>query len=87
MNPGIKHGQKKEQLVCAFFAQGQQGQIHGNPVADGWAEAVEQKPLAIQKCYGPTDQRTDRPMDQHGKVQSPQLDIGREYKRILFHFS
>ena len=36
-----------------------QGRIHGNPVADGWAGAVMRKPLAIQKCYGPTDQRTD----------------------------
>ena len=37
-----------------------QGWIHGNPVADGWAVAVMQKPLAIQKCYGRTDRRTDR---------------------------
>ena len=35
-----------------------QGQIHGRTVADGWAEAVMQKPLAIQKCYGPTDRQT-----------------------------
>ena len=38
----------------------EQGRIHGNPVADGWAGAVMQKPVAIQKCYGPTDR--------HGKV-------------------
>ena len=37
-----------------------QGLIHGNPVADGWAGAVMQKPLRIQKCDG----RTDRPTDQ-----------------------
>ena len=49
-----------------------QGRIHGNPVADGWAGAVMPKPLAIQKCDewmdGPTDRRTDRPTDRHGKV-------------------
>ena len=37
-----------------------QGRIHGNPVADGLAGAVPQKPLGIQKC----DQRTDRRTDQ-----------------------
>ena len=41
-----------------------QGQIHGRTVADGWAEAVMQKPLAIQNCDGETDGHTDR----HGKV-------------------
>ena len=29
-----------------------QGRIHGNTVADGWAGAVVQKLLEIQKCYG-----------------------------------
>ena len=43
-----------------------QGQIHGKTVADGWAGAVMQKPLAIQKRYLSTDGRTDR----HGKVYS-----------------
>ena len=38
----------------------EQGRIHGNPVADGWAGAEMQKLLAIQKCY----RRTGR----HGKV-------------------
>ena len=45
----------------------EQGQIHGTSVADGWAGAIMQKLLAIQKCY----QRTDGPMqwtDRHGKV-------------------
>ena len=32
-----------------------QGQIHGDPVADGWTGAVMRKPLAIQKYFGPTD--------------------------------
>ena len=35
-----------------------QGGIHGNPVADGWAEAVKRIPLGIQKCDGWTDQPT-----------------------------
>ena len=35
------------------------GRIHGNPVADGWAGAVGQKPLGIQKGYGGTNQPTD----------------------------
>ena len=32
-----------------------QGRTHVNPVADGWAGAVLQKPLGIQKCDGRTD--------------------------------
>ena len=42
------------------------------PVADGWAGAIMQKPLGIQKCDGRTDQPTYRPTnlptDRHGKV-------------------
>ena len=38
--------------------------MHGNPVAEGWAGAVMQKPLRIQKCDGPTDQHTDQPTRQ-----------------------
>ena len=34
------------------------GRIHGKTVADGWAGAVMQKPLAIQKCDGLTDRPT-----------------------------
>ena len=37
---------------------------HGQTVADGWAGAVMQKPLAIQKCYGRIDRPTDRPTRQ-----------------------
>ena len=37
----------------------QQGRIHGTSVADGWAGAVMQKPLAIQKCR----RWTNRPSD------------------------
>ena len=40
-----------------------QGWIHGNPVADGWAGAVMQKLLRIQKCDGRTDGRTDGQTD------------------------
>ena len=39
----------------------EQGRIHDNPVADGWAGAVMQKPLGIQKRR--TDGRTDQPTD------------------------
>ena len=42
----------------------EQGRIHSNPVADGWAGAVMQKPLGIQKCDGPTDRPTYRPTRQ-----------------------
>ena len=45
-----------------------QGRIHGNPVPDGWAGAVMQKLLGIQKYDGRTDLPTDRPTDRHGKV-------------------
>ena len=45
-----------------------QGRIRGNPVADGWAGAVMQKTLGIQKCDGQTNRRMDGPTDQHGKV-------------------
>ena len=41
----------------------EQGRIPGNPVADGWAGAVMHKPLAIQKCDGPTDGPTDGQTD------------------------
>ena len=41
----------------------EQGRIHGNPVADGWAGAVMQKSLGIQKCDGPTYRSTDLPTD------------------------
>ena len=51
-----------------FFRTFQQGRIHGNPVADGWAGAVMRKPLGIQKCDGQTDGPTDRLTDRHGKV-------------------
>ena len=40
--------------------------LHDNSVVDGWAGAVMQKPLGIQKCDG----RTDGPTDRQGKVKS-----------------
>ena len=42
------------------------GQIQSRTVADGWGGAVMQKPLAIQKYYGPMDELTDR----HSEVWS-----------------
>ena len=57
--------QDKENYKGVFdLYQRQQGRVHGNPVADGWAGAIMQKLLGIQKCYGQTDGRTDR----YGKV-------------------
>ena len=50
----------------------QQGRIRGRTVADGWAGAVMQKPLAIQKCDGRTNEWTDRPTRQ-GVVACPRL--------------
>ena len=43
------------------FLKKKQGRIHRNPVADGWAGAVLQKLVGIQKCDGQTDGRTDGP--------------------------
>ena len=42
----------------------EQGRIHGNTVADGWAGAVMQKPLAIKKHDKRTDRLTDRLTEQ-----------------------
>ena len=42
--------------------ENEQGWIHGNPVADGWAGAVMQKPFGIQKCDGRTYRPTDLPI-------------------------
>ena len=53
---------------CNFFFISKQGQIHGNPVADGWAGAVMRKLLSIQKCDLPTYGCTDVPTYRHGKV-------------------
>ena len=50
------------QLIVLGYAQ--QGRIHGNPVADGWAGAVMRKPLGIQKCDVPTYRPTYRPTRQ-----------------------
>ena len=37
----------------------EQGRIHSNSVVDGWAGAVTQKTLGIQKCDRPTYQPTN----------------------------
>ena len=53
-----------------------QGRIHGNPVADGWAGAVPQKTLGIQKCDRRTDGPTDGPTDTaRCRVACPRLKI------------
>ena len=59
--------------ISSSYAPGlKQGLIYGRTVAVSWAGAVLQKPLAIQKCDGPTDRRTNGPTDQrtdgHSKV-------------------
>ena len=54
----------------------QQGRMNGNPVADGWAGAVMQKPLAIQKCYGRIDGPTDTA---RCRVACPRLKIFKKY--------
>ena len=41
-----------------------QGRIHGNPMADGWAGAVMQKPHRIQRCDGRTKGPAYRPTRQ-----------------------
>ena len=41
--------------------QRKQGWLHGKTVTYGWAEAVMQKLLAIQKYFGRTDGLTNRP--------------------------
>ena len=57
----------KKSMKCGKrrgFMRKEQGRIHGNPVADGWAGVVMRKPHEIRKCVG----RTDGPTDRHGKV-------------------
>ena len=54
-----------------------QGRIHGNPVADGWAGAVIQKPLVIQKYFGRTDGRTDTA---RRRVACPRLKTQLRYR-------
>ena len=39
----------KVEILSQDLHAKKQGRIHGNPVADGWAGAVMQKPLGIQK--------------------------------------
>ena len=51
----------------AVDAKKKKGRIHGNSVADGCAEAVMRKPLAILEIFW-TDGWTDVPTDRHGKM-------------------
>ena len=57
------------------WCQRQQGRVHGNQVADGWAGAVMRKLLGIQKCDGPTDWPTNWPTWQD-VVACPRLKTG-----------
>ena len=50
---------KKERFHSACSSNLKQGRIHGNPVADEWAGAEMQKPLAILEIFV-----TDRPTQQ-----------------------
>ena len=53
--------------------------MHGNPVADGWAGAVMQKTLGIQKC----DRHTDLPTDTaRCRVACPRLKRKRKNDSI-----
>ena len=45
---------KTEVVNGSIKISAKQGRIHANLVVDGWAAAVMQKPLAIQKCDGRT---------------------------------
>ena len=61
-----------------------QGRKHGNSVADGWAGAVMQKPIAIQKCDGLTDRLTDGPTDTvRCRVACPRLKTETNLKRAM----
>ena len=51
--------------ISSSYAPGlKQGLIYGRTVAVSWTGAVLQKPLAIQKCDGPTDRWMDGPTQQ-----------------------
>ena len=45
------------------YIKAEQGRIHGNPVAEGWAGAVLQQLLGIQKRDRRTNRLTDGPTD------------------------
>ena len=62
--------------ISRLLNRKKQGRIHGRTVADGWAGAVMQKPLAIQKCDVPTYRPTYRPTDTaRCRVACPRLKI------------
>ena len=51
-----------------------QGRIHCRTVTNGWAGAILQNPLAIQRCNGRMDGLMDGRTDQHIKVLSSVRD-------------
>ena len=74
-------------IYCAFrytMVCFKQGQIHGNPVADGWVGAVMQKLLGIQKCDRRTDLPTDLPTDTaRCRVACPRLKTNMNEKVMI----
>ena len=59
------------------FVLPQQGRIHGNPVADGWAGAAMREPLAILTIF-----LSDVPTDTAGsRVACPRLKRRRKGRR------
>ena len=67
---GEKKGKKGKMMEWRDVRE--QGRIHGNPVADGWAGAVMQKPLRIKQ----------------GRIHGHQLRTGGQGRKCEFsHFS
>ena len=86
MEGTVKRKQFSKQVHTVMH--GKQGRIHGKTVADGWAGAVMQKPLAIQKSllltYRPTDiptyRLTDLPTDTaRCRVACPRLKMDEQF--------
>ena len=55
--------------------QRKQGWLHGKTVTYGWAEAVMQKLLAIQKYFGQTDGLTNRPALQGVECKNREIHL------------
>ena len=55
--------------ICVIQKLYEQGRIHGNPVADGWAGAIMRKPLGFQQNVLQTYRPTNLPTNQHSKMQ------------------
>ena len=65
-----------------YECENKQGRIHGNPVADGRAGAVMQKPPAIKKWTdGPTDRWTDLPGQISARPKAQFLEFEKKKKK------